>query len=111
MEAPRLGIESKLQLLAYATAIAMQDLGLIFDLHRSSQQCRIPDPRREARDGTRILMITSWVHLPLSHRGNSLTELVNNPHPTPTLFSFKTGSRAIDGRATRAPVRKQQVMV
>ena len=30
-------------------------------LHHSSWQHRIPDPLIEARDGTHILMVTSWV--------------------------------------------------
>ena len=33
MEVPRLGVESELQLLAYATAIAMLDLSHICNLH------------------------------------------------------------------------------
>ena len=33
MEVPSLGVESKLQLLAYATATAAQDLKCICDLH------------------------------------------------------------------------------
>ena len=50
MEVPRLGVESDLQLLAYATATAMQDPSCIFDLHRSSQQRQILDPLNVARD-------------------------------------------------------------
>ena len=41
MEVPRLGVKSELQLLAYATATAMQDLGHVCNLHCSSQQRRI----------------------------------------------------------------------
>ena len=37
MELPRLGIESELQLLAYATATAMQDLSHVCDPHHSSR--------------------------------------------------------------------------
>ena len=44
MEAPRLGVKSELQLLAYATAAAIQDLSYICDLHYSSQQCQILNP-------------------------------------------------------------------
>ena len=62
MEVPRLGIELELQLLAYITAIATQDPSCICDLHHSSQQCQIPDPLREARDRTHILMDTSRIH-------------------------------------------------
>ena len=41
MEDPRLGVESELQLPAYATAMAMLDLNHVSDLHYSSQQCWI----------------------------------------------------------------------
>ena len=44
MEIPRLGVEVELQLLAYATTMAMLDLSCIFDLHRSSWQCQVTDP-------------------------------------------------------------------
>ena len=36
MEVPRLGVESGLQLLAYATATAMRDLSRVCNLHHSS---------------------------------------------------------------------------
>ena len=38
MEVPGLGVESELQLLAYATATARPDLSFICDLHHSVQQ-------------------------------------------------------------------------
>ena len=50
MEVPRLGAELELQLLAYATATAMWDPSCVFDLHHSSQQCRILNPLNKARD-------------------------------------------------------------
>ena len=50
MKVPRLGIESELQLLAYATATAMQDPSHIYDLQHISWQCQIPDPLSEAQD-------------------------------------------------------------
>ena len=50
MEVPRLGVESKLELLAYTTATATQDLSHICDLHHSSQQRRILNPLSKARD-------------------------------------------------------------
>ena len=71
MEVPRLGVKLKLQLPAYTTATAMQDLSRVGNLKRSSLQCRILNPLSEARDGTRILMDTSGVCFPLSHNGNS----------------------------------------
>ena len=71
-EVPRLGVESELQLLAYATATATQDLSHICDLCCSLWQCWILSLPSEARDQTCILMDTSWVLNPLSHSGNSL---------------------------------------
>ena len=62
MEVPRLGVESELQLQAYTTATATPDPSHVCDLHRSSQQRQILNPRSEARDGTHIFMDTSWVH-------------------------------------------------
>ena len=56
-EVPKQGIKLELQLPAAATDTAMQDLGCICHLHHSSQQHRIPDPLREARDQTHILMV------------------------------------------------------
>ena len=50
MEVPQLGVESELQLLAYATASAPWDPSHIFDLHHSSWQCQILNPLSEARD-------------------------------------------------------------
>ena len=50
MELPRLGVESELQLQAYATATATQDPSCICDLYHSSRQRRIFNPLIEARD-------------------------------------------------------------
>ena len=77
MGVPRLGVKSELQLLAYATATAMQDPSSFCNLHHSSQQCRIPDPLSEARDQTHILMDTSRICFRSAARG------------TPQLFKFK----------------------
>jgi len=62
MDVPRLGVESKLQLPAHATATAMQDPSRVCNLHHSSQQCWILNPPSEPRDRTRNLMITSQMH-------------------------------------------------
>ena len=59
VEVSILGVKSELQLLAYATGIAMRDPRCVCDLHHSSQQCRIPDPLSKARDQTCILVHTS----------------------------------------------------
>ena len=61
MEAPRLGEELKLHLLAYTTAIVTPDQSYVCDLLHSSRQWQILNPLSEARDRTRILMDTSQV--------------------------------------------------
>ena len=58
MEVPRLGVESVLQQLTYATATAMPDPSPVCNPGRGLQQHRILDPLREARDGTCVLMDT-----------------------------------------------------
>ena len=62
MEVPRLGADSELQLPAYTTATAMPDPSCVCDPHHSSRQCQIPNPLREARDQTCILVDTSQIH-------------------------------------------------
>ena len=61
MEVTRLGVELELQLMAYATAIAMPDLSHVCDLHHSSWQCWILNPLSKARDWTHVLMATSQI--------------------------------------------------
>ena len=62
VEVLRLGIESKLQPLAYATATAMPDPSHGCDLHHSSQQCQILSPLSEVSCGTGNLMVPSRIH-------------------------------------------------
>ena len=71
MLVPRLGGESELQLPAYTTATAMQDLSRVCDLHHSSQQHRILNPLSETRDRTRNLMDTMSGLFPLHHNESS----------------------------------------
>ena len=57
MEIPGLGAESKLELLAYATATeTLPDPSCVCNLHHSSWQHWIPNPLNEARGQTFILM-------------------------------------------------------
>ena len=65
MEVPRLGVQSELQLPAYTTATATQDLSHICDLPHSSRQCRILNPLSEPGielPSSRILLgfLTQW---------------------------------------------------
>ena len=71
MEVPRLGVQSDLQLPAYATATATPDPSRIRNLHHLSRQCQILDPLSEARDQIHILVDTSPLLNPPSHSGNS----------------------------------------
>ena len=57
MDFPRLGFESELQPLAYATATP--DLSRFCDLHHSSQQHEILNLLSEVEDRTCVLMDTS----------------------------------------------------
>ena len=50
MEVSRLGVESKLQLPACATATAMPDPSRVCDLHHNSRHRRILNPLSKARD-------------------------------------------------------------
>ena len=61
MEVPRLGVELELELLAYTTDTAMQDLSHVCDLYHSSQQHQILNPLSEAKDQTYNLMDASQI--------------------------------------------------
>ena len=60
-----------LQLPAYTTATAKQDLSPICDLHHSSWQHLILNPMSETGDRTCNLMVTSQIHNLVSQNGNS----------------------------------------
>ena len=61
MEVPRLGVQLEQQLPAYATATATRDPSHICDLHYSSRQHQILNPRSEVRDPTCNLMVPSQI--------------------------------------------------
>ena len=65
MKVPRLGVKSELQLPAYTTDTAMQDLSHLCNLHHSSWHRRIPNPLSKARDRTRILLDSSQIQIPV----------------------------------------------
>ena len=77
MEVFRLGVSSKLQLPAYATATPRQDPNCVCDLHHSSQQCQIPNPPSKARDRTRILIDISWLHVHCATMGTPRSSTYN----------------------------------
>ena len=60
MEVPRQGVESELELLAYATE--RPALSHVCDLYHISWQFWVLNPLRKARDQTLILMDTSQIH-------------------------------------------------
>ena len=72
MEVSRLGIESELQLLAYATATPTPDLSDICDLHFTLQQGGTLNPLSEAKDQICILMDANQVLNLMSCNRNSL---------------------------------------
>ena len=61
MEVPRVGVQSELQLQAYARATAMPDPSCVYNIRHRSQQYQILNPLSVARDGTRNLMVPSWI--------------------------------------------------
>ena len=60
-EVRRLEVQLKLQLLAYTTGTATQDLSHVYNLYHSSLQHQIFNPLSKTRDRTCILMDTSRV--------------------------------------------------
>ena len=76
MQVPGLGVELELQLSAYPTATATPDLSCVCSLRHSLWQHQILNPLSEAKDGTCILMDASGVLHPVSHNGNSTTQIV-----------------------------------
>ena len=72
MEVPGLGVESELQLPAYATATAMQDSSYIYNLRHTLWQCQILTHWVRPEIKPISLCILCQVLNPLSHNGNSL---------------------------------------
>ena len=73
MEVSRLGVQSELQVPAYATAIAMWEPNRIFNLHHSSQQRRIINPLTEQGKGSNPHPERHYVLNLLNYNGNSTT--------------------------------------
>ena len=74
MEVPRLEVESKLYLPAYATATAIPDPSCVCDLHHSSWQYRILNPLTKARDQTHNLMVPSRIHFCCTTTGTTKSD-------------------------------------
>ena len=60
------------QLPAYARAMATQDPSQVCNLHHSSQQCQILNPRSKARDQTCNFMVPSWICFRCARMGTPL---------------------------------------
>ena len=71
MEVPRLGVESEVQLPAYARAIAMQDPSHVCGLRHSLRQCQILNPLSKARDRTGNLVVTGQIRFHCATMGTS----------------------------------------
>jgi len=80
MEVPRLGVESELQLLAYAIATATPDLSHVCNLHHSSQQRWIFNPPIETRNRTCNLMVPSWICFRCATMGTPIFEILIFTH-------------------------------
>ena len=114
MEVPRLGVELDLQLLAYTTATAPQDMRRVCDLHHRSQQRRILDPLSEARGQTRSLMVPSRIRFHCAMTGTPILILslifleVINQVGFVCLFVcllFRAAPEAYGGSQARGPIR------
>ena len=81
MEVPRPGVELELQLPAYTTATATQDLSRACDLHHSSWQCWICNTLSKTRDRTHVLMDTSQVHYYWATMGTPREVFLTTLHP------------------------------
>ena len=71
VEIPRLGVESELQLPAYATATAMQDPSRVYDVHHSSQQ--------------QVIQATSDVPMPQQHMIQATSATYTTAHNSRSL--------------------------
>ena len=119
IEVPRLGVEPELQLLAYTTATATQDLSCFCDLNHSSGQHQIPNPLSEARDRTHILIDTSQIrfHCTMTMTQRNLKKnKVGEPFPLhpyrPNRFLPGVTYSSDQGYATRMqpnPAREREV--
>ena len=78
MEVPRRGVESELQLPAYATATATQDLNCICDLHHSSWQHWLLNPLSKVRDRNWNLMVPSWIRFHCATTGTPIPPSLNH---------------------------------
>ena len=86
MEIPRLGVKLELQLMAYITAIATQDLSHVCDLYHSSWQHWIPDILSKARDQTQILMDTCRICFCCATTGTPHISVINTyPKSSPEI--------------------------
>ena len=61
LEVSQLGVKLELQLLAYATATAMQDPRYVCDLHHSLWKCQIPNPLSEGGIKPTFSWIVFWI--------------------------------------------------
>ena len=88
MEFPMRGVQSELQLPAFTTATATQDLSRICDLHHSSWQRQILNPLSQARDRTCNLMVPRWIHFCCATMGTPEIFIKSNLVPQICYYVF-----------------------
>ena len=86
MLVPRWGIQPELQLPAFATATAMQDLSHICDPHHSSWQRQTLNPLTEARNWTWSLKVPSWIHFCCAMTGTPGQAVFIRPEISPSFW-------------------------
>ena len=92
-EVPRLVVE--LELSAYTTATAMQNLSCVFNLNHKSWQYRLLNPLRKSRDQTHIFTDPGWVHYHWAMMGTPPLSiiLISNHQSILYFLSFKVSFR------------------
>ena len=90
MEVPRLGVKSKLQLLAYTTATITWEPSCIRDLHHSSRHCQILNPLSGARDWTCNLTVPSQIRFHCAMTGTPLCNYFLTGFPAPSFVPLQS---------------------
>jgi len=108
MEVPRLGVELELQLPAYTTATATQDLSCICNPYHSSRQRWILNPLIEVRDRTHNLLVPSWICFCCTTMGTRYQSLFLSMALDHLQEEGEAEWKAISSRSPQLPMMKVQ---